>query len=92
MTRRWRGSAASCADSRASGARRRRLMLDPVRLGRCEARISPEAPVPIVRVRRQESRPGGAGNVVTNSSALGGRADACGFVAAIRRDERSSPR
>lgn len=44
------------------------------------SRISPEAPVPIVRVRRQEGRPGGAGNVVTNVVALGGRADACGLV------------
>src|SRR6266403_1828192 len=44
------------------------------------SRISPEAPVPIVRVRRQEVRPGGAGNVVSNVVALGGRADACGLV------------
>jgi D-beta-D-heptose 7-phosphate kinase/D-beta-D-heptose 1-phosphate adenosyltransferase len=31
-------------------------------------------------VRRQEARPGGAGNVVSNVVALGGRAAACGFV------------
>lgn len=55
------------------------LMLDQFVWGDV-SRISPEAPVPIVRVRRQESRPGGAGNVVTNLVALGGRADACGFV------------
>jgi D-beta-D-heptose 7-phosphate kinase/D-beta-D-heptose 1-phosphate adenosyltransferase len=55
------------------------LMLDQFVWGDV-SRISPEAPVPIVRVRRQEVRPGGAGNVVTNVVALGGRADACGFV------------
>jgi len=55
------------------------LMLDQFVCGDV-SRISPEAPVPIVRVRRQEVRPGGAGNVVTNVVALGGRADACGFV------------
>ncbi len=55
------------------------LMLDQFVWGDV-SRISPEAPVPIVRVRRQEGRPGGAGNVVSNVVALGGRADACGFV------------
>jgi D-beta-D-heptose 7-phosphate kinase/D-beta-D-heptose 1-phosphate adenosyltransferase len=55
------------------------LMLDQFVWGDV-SRISPEAPVPIVRVRRQEVRPGGAGNVVSNVVALGGRADACGLV------------
>jgi D-beta-D-heptose 7-phosphate kinase/D-beta-D-heptose 1-phosphate adenosyltransferase len=55
------------------------LMLDQFVWGDV-SRISPEAPVPIVRVRRQEARPGGAGNVVTNVVALGGRAAACGFI------------
>jgi D-beta-D-heptose 7-phosphate kinase/D-beta-D-heptose 1-phosphate adenosyltransferase len=55
------------------------LMLDQFVWGDV-SRISPEAPVPIVRVRRQEARPGGAGNVVSNVVALGGRAAACGFV------------
>lgn len=35
-------------------------------------RISPEAPVPVVNVRRTEERPGGAANVARNISALGG--------------------
>ncbi|MGB7289681.1 MAG: D-glycero-beta-D-manno-heptose-7-phosphate kinase, partial [Candidatus Macondimonas sp.] len=35
------------------------------------ARISPEAPVPIVRVDGREERPGGAGNVAVNLAALG---------------------
>ncbi len=34
-------------------------------------RISPEAPVPIVRVDGREERPGGAGNVAMNLAALG---------------------
>ena len=36
-------------------------------------RISPEAPVPVVLVRRTEERPGGAANVARNITALGGR-------------------
>ncbi len=35
------------------------------------ARISPEAPVPVVRVERITDRPGGAGNVALNIAALG---------------------
>jgi rfaE bifunctional protein kinase chain/domain len=34
-------------------------------------RISPEAPVPVVRVQRQTSRPGGAANVAANLRSLG---------------------
>jgi rfaE bifunctional protein kinase chain/domain len=37
-------------------------------------RISPEAPVPVVLVRRTEERPGGAANVARNIAALGGQA------------------
>src|SRR3990172_3217250 len=55
------------------------LMLDQYVWGDV-SRISPEAPVPIVRVRRQEVRAGGAGNVISNVVALGGDAAACGFV------------
>jgi rfaE bifunctional protein kinase chain/domain len=35
------------------------------------ARISPEAPVPVVKVVRSEERPGGAANVARNVAALG---------------------
>jgi D-glycero-beta-D-manno-heptose-7-phosphate kinase len=55
------------------------LMLDRFVWGRV-SRISPEAPVPVVHVTREDARPGGAGNVVTNIAALGGRAAACGIV------------
>ncbi|MEW6444672.1 MAG: bifunctional D-glycero-beta-D-manno-heptose-7-phosphate kinase/D-glycero-beta-D-manno-heptose 1-phosphate adenylyltransferase HldE [Pseudomonadota bacterium] len=44
------------------------------------ARISPEAPVPVVRVRDEEYRAGGAGNVALNITALGGRATVIGAV------------
>ena len=36
-------------------------------------RISPEAPVPIVKTRTTEQRPGGAANVALNVAALGGQ-------------------
>lgn len=38
------------------------------------SRISPEAPVPVVRVTRTEDRPGGAANVALNIAALGASA------------------
>jgi rfaE bifunctional protein kinase chain/domain len=37
------------------------------------SRISPEAPVPVVRIERTEERPGGAANVARNCAALGAR-------------------
>lgn len=39
------------------------------------ARISPEAPVPVVNVQNTSERPGGAGNVALNIAALGARAE-----------------
>ncbi|OGN65116.1 MAG: hypothetical protein A3E80_00915 [Chlamydiae bacterium RIFCSPHIGHO2_12_FULL_49_9] len=55
------------------------LMLDSYTTGRVK-RISPEAPVPVVEVLRQESRPGGAGNVALNLAALGGEVVALGRI------------
>ena len=43
-------------------------------------RISPEAPVPIVKVEEIEERPGGAANVALNVAALGGSATLIGLV------------
>jgi len=43
-------------------------------------RISPEAPVPVVRYVRDELRAGGAANVAHNLAALGCRVSLCGFV------------
>ncbi|MGQ9427142.1 bifunctional D-glycero-beta-D-manno-heptose-7-phosphate kinase/D-glycero-beta-D-manno-heptose 1-phosphate adenylyltransferase HldE [Gilvimarinus sp. F26214L] len=44
------------------------------------SRISPEAPVPVVKVGRQEDRPGGAANVALNIAALGAGASLTGVV------------
>ena len=46
------------------------VMLDRFVYGRVE-RISPEAPIPIFRVEREQSMLGGAGNVVRNLVSLG---------------------
>lgn len=47
-------------------------------------RISPEAPVPIVKVDRIEERPGGAANVARNAAALGARVS---LLSVVGRDE-----
>ena len=46
------------------------LMIDDYLIGSCE-RISPEAPVQVVKVEKQKRLLGGAGNVVNNLLALG---------------------
>ena len=52
------------------------------------SRISPEAPVPIVRIEKREERLGGAANVARNAAALGAttrpaaRSSACSKAAA----------
>lgn len=48
------------------------VMLDRYWFGEV-SRISPEAPVPVVHVHKEEVRPGGAANVARNIVALGGR-------------------
>ncbi len=53
------------------------FMLDTYTTGKVR-RISPEAPVPVMEVLHQESRPGGAGNVVLNLATLGGSVFAVG--------------
>lgn len=49
------------------------VMLDRHLQGVVE-RVSPEAPVPIVRIRQTIERPGGAANTAANIATLGGRA------------------
>jgi len=44
------------------------------------SRISPEAPVPVVEILKDEKRLGGAANVVHNVVSLKGQADICGVV------------
>jgi D-beta-D-heptose 7-phosphate kinase/D-beta-D-heptose 1-phosphate adenosyltransferase len=58
------------------------LMLDRYITGTVE-RISPEAPVPVVRVEGETSAVGGAGNVAANVAALGAT---CSVVGCIGRD------
>lgn len=62
------------------------FFLDSYTTGRVK-RISPEAPVPVMEVLKQEVRPGGAGNVVLNLSAIGGQVCAVGRVGDDRAGE-----
>lgn len=55
------------------------LMLDAYLMGDAE-RISPEAPVPVVRVESERHLLGGAGNVARNITSLGGKATLIGTV------------
>jgi D-beta-D-heptose 7-phosphate kinase/D-beta-D-heptose 1-phosphate adenosyltransferase len=55
------------------------VMLDHFLIGRVD-RISPEAPVPVVRFEREEFRLGGAGNVSHNMHALGASVRLVGLV------------
>ena len=55
------------------------LMLDQYIRGSV-SRISPEAPVPVVRVTGESFIPGGAGNVVSNLAALGAHVSVVGVV------------
>lgn len=48
------------------------------------SRISPEAPVPVVKVERSEERPGGAANVARNAAALGAQVS---LLALVGNDE-----
>jgi D-beta-D-heptose 7-phosphate kinase/D-beta-D-heptose 1-phosphate adenosyltransferase len=63
------------------------LMLDEYLVGDVH-RISPEAPVPVVRLRRESLRLGGAGNVAANAAAVGARALLVGVVGDDRPGER----
>lgn len=50
-------------------------------------RISPEAPVPVVRLRRSSVAAGGAGNVAVNAAGLGAKTT---LVGAVGNDEEAS--
>jgi D-glycero-beta-D-manno-heptose-7-phosphate kinase len=63
------------------------VMLDQFIVGRVE-RISPEAPVPVVRFEQDTMRLGGAANVAHNVAALGGRPELVGVVGADAEGDR----
>ncbi len=62
------------------------IMVDRFRYGSV-SRISPEAPVPVLHITREEKMLGGAGNVLANIASLGGKA---GLIAAIGADDAGS--
>ncbi|MFB0981342.1 MAG: bifunctional D-glycero-beta-D-manno-heptose-7-phosphate kinase/D-glycero-beta-D-manno-heptose 1-phosphate adenylyltransferase HldE [Alteromonadaceae bacterium] len=55
------------------------IMLDQYWYGPTQ-RISPEAPVPIVKINQEENRPGGAANVALNIASIGGRVTLAGIT------------
>jgi len=57
------------------------VMLDRYWFGDVD-RISPEAPVPVVRIARSEERPGGAANVARNVASLGAKTSLLSVVGA----------
>ena len=59
------------------------VMLDRYWHGNVD-RISPEAPVPVVHVTREEDRLGGCGNVAFNLVSLGAQASLLSVVCGIR--------
>lgn len=73
------------------------VMLDRFVYGDME-RISPEAPVPVLRLTRTREMPGGVGNVANNILSLGGRAILVGLLgddeagATLRREVATQPR
>ena len=62
------------------------IMLDTYWYGDV-VRVSPEAPVPVTKVSREEVRIGGAGNVAINASSLGASTT---FLGIVGDDEEAS--
>jgi D-beta-D-heptose 7-phosphate kinase/D-beta-D-heptose 1-phosphate adenosyltransferase len=63
------------------------LILDEYVLGDV-SRISPEAPIPVLDVRREDHKIGGAGNVAANVVSMGGRAGVLGAIGQDRAGDR----
>ncbi len=55
------------------------VMIDSYIIGTVE-RISPEAPVPVVSIKKTNSRPGGAANVALNIKSMGGNPVICSVI------------
>lgn len=64
-------------------------MIDAYLWGKVD-RISPEAPVPIVAVKKRENRPGGAANVAINIHAMGATPLLCSVIGKDRAGEEFS--
>jgi len=64
------------------------LMLDRFIYGSVD-RVSPEAPIPVLRVERESAMIGGAGNVAANVAALGARCLLTGVVGDDEAGERA---
>lgn len=62
------------------------LMLDHYILGDC-SRVSPEAPVQVVEVKKEQNRLGGACNVAHNLISLGAKVELCGVIGEDRAGE-----
>lgn len=63
------------------------LMLDEFLWGTVD-RISPEAPVPVVRIERESVHLGGAANVAHNLRTLGAQVTVCGVIGTDRAGQR----
>lgn len=63
------------------------VMIDSYIWGRVD-RISPEAPVPVVVLKKREERLGGAGNVILNIKALGANPIICSYIGADDNGKR----
>ena len=59
------------------------VMIDAYMWGKVD-RISPEAPVPVVHINREENRPGGAANVAINIKSLGATPVLCSVTGSDR--------
>ncbi len=55
------------------------VILDRYRIGDAQ-RLSPEAPIPVLRPTRHHDTPGGAANVAMNVVTLGGQAVLAGVI------------
>lgn len=62
------------------------FVLDHYTIGKIQ-RISPEAPVPVMHIQEESSRPGGAGNVALNLKALGAHVSVLGLVGDDKQGE-----
>ena len=63
------------------------IMMDRSISGRV-SRISPEAPVPVVVVEKEDFNLGGAANVANNIRSLGGKVSLCGVLGVTRTGRR----